>query len=81
MADLGRGHEVGHAVHHAKARAQDRHDAQLFAGKHMGLARGDGGLDLDLLEGQIARDLIGHEHADLLEELAEVLGATVFVAH
>ena len=81
MADLGRGHEVGHAVHHAKARAQNGHDAQLFAGEHVGLARGDGGLDLDLLERQIARDLIGHQHADLLEELAKVLGATIFVAH
>ena len=78
---LGRGPEVGHAVHHAQPGAQDGHDAQLFAGEHVGLARGHGGLDLDLFEGQVARDLIGHEHADLLEELAEVLGATVFVAH
>ena len=81
MADLGRGHEVGHAVYHAKARAQNGHDAQLFAGEHMGLARGDGSLDLDLLERQIARDLIGHQHADLLKKLAKILRTAIFVAH
>jgi hypothetical protein len=46
----------------------------------------DGGLlqrrfDLDVLHRHVARDLVGHQHAELVEQAAEAVGAGLLVAH
>ena len=38
-------------------------------------------LDLDVLERQVARDLVAEQHADLVQELAEALRRALLVAH
>ena len=81
VADARRRDHVDDAAEHAEARAQDRHDADLLAREHLALALRDRRLDLDVLEREIARDLVRHEHGDLLEELAEILRARRLLAH
>ena len=75
------GDQLGHGFHHAQARTQNRHDAQLLAGQLTGRALADGGLDLHLLGGQVAGHLVHHQHGDLVEQLAELLGAGILAAH
>ena len=36
---------------------------------------------MNILQRQIARDLIAHQHSDLVEQLAEILGARLLVTH
>ena len=38
-------------------------------------------LDLDQLRRHVARDLVGHQHADLVEQAAEAVGAAVLLPH
>ena len=81
VTHAGCGNQLGHGFHHAQASAQDRHDTQLLAGQLTGRALADGGLDLYLLGGQVAGHLVHHQHGDLVEQLAELLGAGILAAH
>lgn len=81
MAHLGRGHKVGHTVYHAQPGAQNGYDAQLFARKHARFAFCHRRFNFDFLQRQLARDLIGHQHANFFQKFAKVLGSAIFVAH
>ena len=80
MPHLRGGNEGQHAVHHAKARAQDGHQRQLAAGEHARFRHCDGRLDSDLLCGQVARGLIAQQHRKLAYKRLELLRARGFVA-
>ena len=80
VADAGRGDELGDAVDHAEAGAEDRDEGELLA---RDLAAGrplERGLDLDRLGRQVLGGLVGHEHRDLVHQLLEVAGAGGAVA-
>ena len=79
VSHLRRRYQGDHGVHHAQTGAQNGNDRQLFARKDLDLGRCDGGLDLDLLGGKIARGLIAHQRGDLAHGLAELLDARVLV--
>ena len=81
MGDARARHQIEHAVEKADAGAQDRREHQLLAGDGRLHGLGQRRLDLDQLGRQVARDLIGQQHADLVEKLAEALGRDVLVAH
>ena len=81
VANAGRRNHVDDAVEHAEAGAQDWHDADFLAGEHLLLALADWCLDLDFPEREVTRDLVGHEHRDLLEQLAEILRTRFLHAH
>jgi hypothetical protein len=38
-------------------------------------------LDLDHLRRHVARDLVGHQHADLVQQAPEAVGAAVLLPH
>ena len=80
VAHASGGHQVEDAVDHAKARTQDGHDGELFAGKLLKRCGGDGGLDFDVFHGQVAHGLVAVKKCELAHELAELVGAGVFVA-
>ena len=74
-------HHGQHAIQNAVARPQDAHKHQLLAvnhGRHHGLQRG---LNLHLLRGHAARDLVGHQAGKLIEQTPEAAGAGVLLAH
>ena len=81
MADAAGRNHVHDAIHHAQAGAQNRYDAQLLAGQHLlgGLAQRS--LDLHVNSGQITGHFIDHQHGDLLQQLAELLGAGGGLTH
>ena len=60
--------------------AQDRDDRDLLAGQHVGGRLGDGRRDRGLGELEPASRLVGLEHGELLDELAELLGPGLGVA-
>src|ERR1041385_6639690 len=65
---------------HAEPGAQDRHERELLPRDltaHRFLERR---FDLDRLERQVLRDLVRHQHRDLVDELLEVTRAGAFVA-
>jgi hypothetical protein len=39
------------------------------------------GFDLDILHGHVARDLIGHQRCQLVEQAAKAVGAGLLLAH
>ena len=78
---LCNGNERLNTVHHAKTCAQNGYDGKLSAGYHFGVHFGNGSLDGHVLQRQITGQLVAHEHGDLVEQLAEILGARLFVTH
>lgn len=74
------GHQVEDAVDHAKARTQDGHDGEFLAGKLFERGGSDGGLDLDVFHRQVAHGLVAVKKREFAHELAELVGAGVFVA-
>ena len=65
-AHLGSGQQGQHTVQHAHASPQDGDQGQLAACQHLGLCHGDGGLDLDLLHGQVAGSLVAQQSRNSL---------------
>ena len=55
--------------------------ANFLAGKHFALGGADGGFHFHFFSGQVAGHFIDHQHADFFQQLAEILGAGIFVAH
>ena len=80
VAHASGGHQVEDAIDHAEARAQDRNDGELLAGKLLKRGSGDGGLDLDVFHGQVAHGLVAVKERKLAHELAELVGAGALVA-
>ena len=72
--------EREHAVQHADPGAEDRDDGDLLPGdprhRHPLERRGD----LDLLDREVLGHLVGEEHRDLVDELAEELRRSLLVA-
>jgi hypothetical protein len=81
MSDARARDEIEHAVEKADAGAQDRREHELLAGDRRLHGLGQRRFDFDELQRQIAGHLIGEQHADLVEKLAEPLGRNRFVAH
>src|SRR6266540_1779016 len=80
MSDARRGDELGDALDHPQAGAQDGDQGELLA-RHLHAAHMlERCIELDGLEGQVLGDLVGHEHRDLGGELLEVLGGRTLVA-
>ena len=81
MPDLGGRDELHDAFCHAESCAKNGNDAELPAGEYACLHRRNGGLDIDLLHGQIAGHLICHERGKLIQKHTEILGSCVLVPH
>ena len=81
VADLGSRDHFQHAVHHAEAGAQDRHQRDLLARDYLHTRIRHRGLDRDFLERQVAGRLVAHQHGDLTGRFAEFLDAGGLVAH
>jgi len=71
VPDPGAGDEVEDAVEHDDACPEDR-DEHHGAGELHPRRPLEGGLHLDLAEGEVPRDLVHHERGDLLEDLPEL---------
>ena len=67
-------------VYQAKTGPENGHHRQLLAGQGGFLRRADGSLHFLGGQGQVAGGLIGDQHADLGDQLPEVLDAGVLVA-
>ena len=80
MPNACRRDQPQNAVDHAKSRAEDRHEGELFSGKALTLGGLERGLHGDLLQREIRRGLVRHEHGDLVHELLKDLFRGVFVA-
>lgn len=80
VAHASGGHQVEDAVDHAKARTQDGHDGEFLAGELLKRCGGDRGLDFDVFHGQVAHGLVAVKKREFAHELAELVGAGVFVA-
>ena len=80
VAHASGGYQVEDAIDHAKACTQDGNDGELFAGKLLKRCGGDGGLDLDVFHRQVAHGLVAVKKREFAHELAELVGAGVFVA-
>ena len=73
MTDLCHGNKLKNAVYHAETGAQYRNDRELFARDDLACHLCDGGFDFVVAQRQISRDLITHEHGNLIEKNAEIL--------
>ena len=69
------------AVHQAKAGPEDGHHGKLLARQRRRVHLADRRFDVLGGHGQVAGCLVGDEHADLTDQLAEILDAGVLVAH
>ena len=81
MGDAGRGDEVEHAFEEAVAGPEDRGEDRLLALQDGRLHLGQRRLDGRGGERQVAGHLIGEEQRDLAQELAEMRGRRILVAH
>ena len=54
--------------------------ASFLAGELLKRCGGDGGLDFDVFHGQVAHGLVAVKKREFAHELAELVGAGVFVA-
>ena len=79
VADLGGGDQIEDAVDHAEAGAEDGNEEHLL-GELLGVARGEGGLDADVFQLQVAGDFVDEEIGQLVEGLAEMLVVGIAVA-
>ena len=74
------GNQRQHAVHHAKARAQNGHQGQLAAREHARLRHCNRRLDGHLFCGQISCGLIAQQHRKLAYKRLELFCAGVFIS-
>ena len=81
VSDLGDRNETQKSVYHAESGAENRNYRELLAGYQKRGRLCDRSLDFDLFERQVARQFVAHQHRYFIEQLAEVLGAGLLVAH
>ena len=79
VADLGGGDEVEDAFDHAEAGAEDGDEEDLLA-ELLGVAWGEGGVDADGAEGEVAGDFVDEEVGEFVEGFAEEFVVGVAVA-
>ena len=75
------GDHAQHAVDQTETGTEDGDDHELAAGKGGGVHLADGRFNVLGGERKIAGRLVGDEHTDLADQLAEILDAGVLVAH
>ena len=75
------GHNTEHAFQNAVAGAQYGHKHQLLAVYDLGLHLLQRGFDFNALHRHVACDLVGQQHADLMEQGAKGVGRCVLAAH
>ena len=73
MADARAREQLRHAVHHAEPGPEDRHHDQLAAADPLARHALQRSLDLDVLDLEVARNLVGHQRRDLVHQLLEEL--------
>ena len=69
--DLGGGQQPSHALEHAQAGAQDRHNDWTRLGERESDGRSDGGLDWGLGHSDLAGRLVGEQSDQLINELTK----------
>lgn len=80
MPHARRRNELQDAVDHAEAGAQDRDDGDLLAGDAFACGGLKRGLDLDILEREVAHSLVSLEDGELAHKGAELVRASGLVA-
>ena len=75
------GDHAQHAVDQTETGTEDGDDHELAAGKGGGVHLADGRFNVLGGERKIAGRLVGDEHTDLADQLAEILDTGVLVAH
>ena len=81
MTNLRYGNEAENAVNHAETCAENRNNSKLFAADLVCGHLGHGSFDLDFFNGKISGEFVAHEHCDLGEKFAEVLGTGILISH
>ena len=81
MADLCGRDKLHDAFRHAKTRTQNGNYAKLPSGQHICLHRRNGGLNINLLQGEVTGDFVCHERGQLLKQHTEILCSGVLVPH
>ena len=76
---LSGGNQRESALHHAETGSHDRYESDLSAADDLGVGKREGSFDLNFLQRKVAGSLVAHEHRDLLNQLAELLGTGVLV--
>ncbi len=79
MADFGGGDEIEDSADHAEAGAENGDEQDLF-GQLQGVAGGEGGVDADGPQGEIAGDFIDQQVGEFLQRGAEQLVVGLAVA-
>ena len=73
VADFCHGNKGPQAVNHTQSGTQYRHDGEFQSGNLLGRHLAKRGLDLHVLERNVAGHLIAHQKGDLVQQLAEIL--------
>ena len=79
-ADFGGRNHLGHAVKHAQARAQHRHNDRCRGSDVLAYHRSDGGFDRLVHDFDVAGGFVSLKHHEFGNELAERGGRGVLVA-
>ena len=74
-------HHAEHAFKNTVASTQDGHKNQFFAVDNFAGGGFKRCFDFDVLHRHVARDLVSHQHAELIEQRAKRVGGGVFAAH
>ena len=81
MPHPGTGNDIQHAVEDASPRAQDRRKDELLAVNHPAFHALERGFNLDLVRRHVARDFVGHERGELVEQTAKGACADGLLPH
>ena len=81
MAHPRAGDHAEHPFQNAVARPQNRYQHQFFAVNDLAGHDLQRGFDLNVLQRHVARDFIGHQAAEFIEQGAKGVGRRVFAAH
>ena len=81
MADTGRGDDLEEALEKAVSGAKNGDTDELLALDHRRLHGAERRLDVDQRGRHVARDLVGHQRADLAQQHSERARARVLLSH
>ena len=79
VSDLRRRNQCSHTIYHTKSCTKYRYDGKLFAGDHRAHACLNRCLNLHILDRQIAKCLISHQHCDFLDQFTKLICSCMFV--
>jgi hypothetical protein len=80
MSDARRRHEFEDALDHSESGPEDRDERELLTGDPLADGSLERRLDSDILEREVGRRLVGHQHRDLVDELLEDLRRRAAIA-